>query len=59
MLDRGGIHFGSLLQVKLNELSVPVDSNDAKAIRTLLMQFVSGYEPSGEVLDWVHTAIKL
>ncbi len=47
------------LNIKLNELSVAVDSNDAIAIRSLLMQLVSGYEPSGEVLDWVHTAIKL
>jgi hypothetical protein len=30
--------------------------NDVPAIRGLLQQLVSGYQPSGEVVDWVHLA---
>ena len=48
-----------LLQVKLNELSDAVNTNDVKAIRGLLIELVSGYEPSGELVDWVHNANKL
>jgi hypothetical protein len=30
--------------------------NDVPGIRGLLQQLVSGYQPSGEVVDWVHLA---
>jgi hypothetical protein len=30
--------------------------NDVPAIRSLLQQLVSGYQPSGEVVDWVYLA---
>jgi hypothetical protein len=32
--------------------------NDVALIRGLLKQLVSGYEPSGEVVDWVHMALE-
>lgn len=30
--------------------------NDVPVIRALLKDLVSGYQPSGEVVDWVHLA---
>jgi FlaA1/EpsC-like NDP-sugar epimerase len=44
------------LESKLNALSTAMRSNDVPAIRDLLTQIVSGYQPSGEVVDWVHLA---
>ena len=44
------------LQDKLNVLSMAVGANDVPVIRALLQQLVSGYQPSGEVVDWVHLA---
>jgi FlaA1/EpsC-like NDP-sugar epimerase len=44
------------LQDKLNALSMAVGTNDVPVIRALLQQLVSGYQPSGEVVDWVHLA---
>lgn len=41
------------LQDKLNELSAVVDLNDVPAIRKLLKDLVPGYQPDGEVVDWV------
>lgn len=32
--------------------------NDVPVIRALLKDLVSGYQPSGEVLDWVHMALE-
>lgn len=45
-----------LLQDKLNALSIAVGANDVPVIRALLQHLVSGYQPSGEVVDWVHLA---
>ena len=45
-----------LLESKLNALSLAMSVNDVALIRGLLKQLVSGYEPSGEVVDWVHLA---
>jgi hypothetical protein len=33
-----------------------VGANDVPLICALLQQLVSGYQPSGEVVDWVHLA---
>ena len=44
-----------LLQ-RLNALQLAIGVNDVPAIRGLLQQLVSGYQPSGEVVDWVHLA---
>jgi FlaA1/EpsC-like NDP-sugar epimerase len=45
------------LESKLNALSLAMSVNDVALIRGLLKQLVSGYEPSGEVVDWVHMAL--
>jgi FlaA1/EpsC-like NDP-sugar epimerase len=44
------------LQVHLQALSLAVSANDVPAIRGLLQQIVCGYQPTGEVVDWVHFA---
>ena len=44
---------------KLNDLSVAMSSNDILSIRTILQQTVNGYEPSSDVVDWVHMAQKV
>ena len=44
------------LQACLQDLQKAMASNDVPAIRGLLKQLVSGYEPSGDVVDWVHLA---
>ena len=46
----------SQLEGKLNALSIAMTVNDVPVIRGLLQQLVSGYQPSGEVVDWVHMA---
>ena len=33
--------------------------NDVPAIRSVLQQLVQGYQPSSEVVDWVHLAYQL
>jgi FlaA1/EpsC-like NDP-sugar epimerase len=42
------------LETKLNALSVAMSVNDVPMIRALLKDLVNGYQPSGEVVDWVH-----
>jgi FlaA1/EpsC-like NDP-sugar epimerase len=44
------------LQTKLAGLSRALDFNDVPLIRTLLKDLVPGYQPDGEVVDWVWTA---
>jgi FlaA1/EpsC-like NDP-sugar epimerase len=44
------------LQEKLNALNIAVGANDVPVIRALLQQTVSGYQPSCDVVDWVHLA---
>jgi FlaA1/EpsC-like NDP-sugar epimerase len=46
----------SQLEGKLSALSIAMSVNDVPVIRGLLQQLVSGYQPSGEVVDWVHMA---
>jgi nucleoside-diphosphate-sugar epimerase len=41
------------LHVKLQALSMVLDTNDVPQIRTLLKDLVPGYQPDGEVVDWV------
>jgi FlaA1/EpsC-like NDP-sugar epimerase len=41
------------LQNKLTALSASLDLNDVPAIRKLLKDLVPGYQPDGEVVDWV------
>jgi FlaA1/EpsC-like NDP-sugar epimerase len=44
------------LQEQLQALSLAMGVNDVPVIRGMLQQLVQGYEPSGEVVDWVHLA---
>jgi FlaA1/EpsC-like NDP-sugar epimerase len=43
------------LQTKLAVLGVALDTNDVPLIRTLLKELVPGYQPDGDVVDWVWT----
>jgi FlaA1/EpsC-like NDP-sugar epimerase len=47
-----------LLEQKLNALSIAMSVNDVPVIRGQLQELVSGYVPSGEVVDWVHIALE-
>lgn len=42
------------LEQKLNALSIAMSVNDVSVIRLLLQDLVSGYQPIGELVDWVH-----
>jgi FlaA1/EpsC-like NDP-sugar epimerase len=46
------------LEGKFNALSMALSVNDVPVIRALLKDLVSGYQPSGEVVDWVHMALE-
>ena len=46
------------LEGKLNALSMAMSVNDVPVILALLKDLVSGYKPSGEVVDWVHMALE-
>lgn len=48
----------SQLQGNLNALSIAMSVNDVPVIRAQLQELVSGYQPSGEVVDWVHMALE-
>ena len=41
------------LQAKLFELGQALDANDVPVVRTLLKELVPGYQPDGDVVDWV------
>jgi FlaA1/EpsC-like NDP-sugar epimerase len=41
------------LQAKLVGLGLALDTNDVPLIRALLKEMVPGYQPDGEVVDWV------
>jgi FlaA1/EpsC-like NDP-sugar epimerase len=42
------------LKCELTELSGALDGNDVYALRAILQRLVSGYQPSGDIVDWVH-----
>jgi FlaA1/EpsC-like NDP-sugar epimerase len=44
---------GDELESKLNIMNVALESNNVLVIRTLLKELVSGYQPEGDVVDWV------
>ena len=46
----------SALQQRLVELMAAVDANDVPHMRALIQQLVPGYQPEGDVVDWVHLA---
>ena len=43
----------SELESKLNNLYGALESNNVPVIRTLLKELVPGYQPEGDVVDWV------
>lgn len=45
-----------VLEQKLMSLGVALDANDVPAIRHLLEEVVSGYQPADAIVDWVHCA---
>jgi FlaA1/EpsC-like NDP-sugar epimerase len=47
------------LQLRLDKINMAVQTNDVPKIRGLLQSLVPGYQPSDEVVDWVHMAEKL
>jgi len=47
------------LQLQLDEVNTAVQTNDVPKIRGLLQSLVPGYQPSDEVVDWVHMAEQL
>ena len=44
------------MQQSLGALQMAKGANDVALIRGLLQQLVSGYEPAGDVVDWVYLA---
>lgn len=44
----------AVFEEKLNALQRALDVNDVGVVRQMLQQLVSGYAPSGEIVDWVH-----
>jgi FlaA1/EpsC-like NDP-sugar epimerase len=43
-----------VMKEKLGALELVLNTNDVGVIRLMLEQLVSGYVPSGEIVDWVH-----
>jgi FlaA1/EpsC-like NDP-sugar epimerase len=43
-----------VLQAKLSDLGLALDANNVPLIRNLLKDLVPGYQPDGEVVDWVY-----
>jgi FlaA1/EpsC-like NDP-sugar epimerase len=43
-----------LLEQKLNALETALNDNDVGAVRSMLEQLVSGYRPTGDIVDWIH-----
>jgi FlaA1/EpsC-like NDP-sugar epimerase len=46
------------LEQKLNALRIAMSANDVPVIRAMLKDLISGYQPTGEVVDWVHLALQ-
>ena len=44
------------LEEKLKALELALNVNDVGVVRLMLEQLVSGYAPSGEIVDWVYLA---
>jgi FlaA1/EpsC-like NDP-sugar epimerase len=42
------------LEGKLHALEMALNANDVRVIRLMMEKLVSGYTPSGEIVDWVH-----
>ena len=44
------------LEQRLHALQAALDVNDVGVVRLMLQDLVSGYKPSGDIVDWVHLA---
>jgi FlaA1/EpsC-like NDP-sugar epimerase len=44
------------LERHIAALASAISANDVAAVRAQLQQLVSGYEPEGDIVDWVHLA---
>jgi FlaA1/EpsC-like NDP-sugar epimerase len=44
------------LEQRLLALQAALEVNDVGVVRLMLQELVSGYQPSGEIVDWVHLA---
>jgi FlaA1/EpsC-like NDP-sugar epimerase len=44
------------LEQRLLALQAGLEANDVGVVRLMLKELVSGYEPSGDIVDWVHLA---
>jgi FlaA1/EpsC-like NDP-sugar epimerase len=44
----------SELEQRLDALQAALAVNDVERVRSMLLDLVSGYAPSGEIVDWVH-----
>ena len=44
------------LEQRLLALRAALEVNDVGVVRLMLQELVSGYEPSGDIVDWVHLA---
>ena len=42
------------LEQKLGAMALALNVNDVGVVRQMLQQLVSGYIPSGEIVDWIH-----
>ena len=42
------------LRLRLGALDVALESNDVNVIREILQELVSGYQPAGEIVDWIY-----
>lgn len=42
------------LQCRLSALQAALDANDVSPVRVILQELVSGYVPSGEIVDWIY-----
>ncbi|UCV06647.1 polysaccharide biosynthesis protein [Dechloromonas denitrificans] len=45
--------WGELVQ-RLTALQAALEVNDVSVVRLMLQEMVSGYQPAGEIVDWVH-----
>ena len=43
-----------VLEEKLAALQVALDVNDVSVVRLMLEQLVTGYQPNGEIVDWIY-----
>ncbi|MEW6512993.1 MAG: nucleoside-diphosphate sugar epimerase/dehydratase [Pseudomonadota bacterium] len=46
----------AVLEEKLANLRTALDVNDVPAIRALLQELVSGYQPANDIVDWLYCA---